>query len=65
MAKEHNHICTADYNIHQGATVLVSEGTENDQIAYPQFHYYKIIASVMTTTEYIFPFLISLGLNQD
>lgn len=64
LAKEQNHIWTADYNIHQGVTILVSEGTENDQPAYPKIHCCKIIASVTTTMEYIFPFLVWLGLNQ-
>lgn len=45
-------------------SIMVSEGTENDQIAYPKFHLYKITASEMTTVEYIFHFLIPPGLNQ-
>lgn len=61
LAKEQNHIWPANYNIHQGVTFLGSEGTANDQLAYPRFHCYT---SPVSTVEHRFPFLTASGLNQ-
>lgn len=59
LAREQNHIQTSDYNIPQGITVYVSDGTKNDQVAYPHFHCSENNAFIMTTVEHIFPLYVS------
>lgn len=55
LAREQNHIQTPDYNIPQGITVYVSDGTKN----VPHFHCSENNAFIMTTVEYIFPLYVS------